>query len=213
MKEAVIRLSQKIFVPPYENKMRRRLKNKDFTFLASNCTAGIIYHRLGMRFLSPPINMFIWQDDFLKFVLDLDYYLSLNLKFIKTEEPYPVALLGDIKLYFNHYATEEDARDKWEERKKRMNMDNLFILMCDRDGITEEDILKLGEVKCRNRVVLTAKCYPNIDYTFQLPEYAHEEYVGYYLGKNALTDRTIVEQHFDFVKWLDGEPACRCRIR
>ncbi len=54
IKEAVIEVCHKIFLPPYEKKMRRRLENHDFTFLASNCTAGIIYHRLGMKFLSPP---------------------------------------------------------------------------------------------------------------------------------------------------------------
>ena len=192
--------------------MRKNLKNKDFTFLASNCTAGIIYHRLGMKFLSPTINMFIWQDDFLKFVLDLPHYLDQKLRFIETDEGYPVAMLDDIKLYFNHYKTNEEAEEKWEERKKRMNMDNLFILMCDRDGITDEDMLRLNEVNCRNKVVLTAKEHPEVDFAFQLPEYANEDYVGYYLGKNAITDKTVVEKHFDFVKWLNGEPPKNCRI-
>ena len=212
MKEAIIRVCHKIFLTPYENKMRKNLKNKDFTFLASNCTAGIIYHRLGMKFLSPTINMFIWQDDFLKFVLDLPHYLDQKLRFIETDEGYPVAMLDDIKLYFNHYKTNEEAEEKWEERKKRMNMDNLFILMCDRDGITDEDMLRLNEVNCRNKVVLTAKEHPEVDFAFQLPEYANEDYVGYYLGKNAITDKTVVEKHFDFVKWLNGEPPKNCRI-
>ena len=121
-------------------------------------------------------------------------------------------MLDDIKLYFNHYKTNEEAEEKWEERKKRMNMDNLFILMCDRDGITDEDMLRLNEVKCRNKVVLTAKEHPAVDFAFQLPEYANEDYVGYYLGKNAITDKTVVEKHFDFVKWLNGEPPKNCRI-
>ena len=213
MKDACINLCHKIFLPPYENDMRARIQNKDFTFLASNCTAGIIYHRLGMKFLSPTINMFIWQDDFLKFVLDLPHYLAQELQFIETEEPYPVAMLDDIKLYFNHYKTNEEAREKWEERKARMNMDNLFILMCDRDGITEDDMRKLETVNCKNKVVLTAKEHPEIDFAFQLPEYANEEFVGYYLGKNAITDKTIVEKHFDFVKWLNGASPKDCRIK
>lgn len=212
IKEAVIEVCHKIFLPPYEKKMRRRLKNHDFTFLASNCTAGIIYHRLGMKFLSPTINMFIWQDDFLKFVLDLPHYLGCELQFIETEEPYPVAMLDDIKLYFNHYKTAEEAREKWEDRKKRMHMDNLYILMCDRDGITEDDMRKLEQVDCKNKVVLTAKPHPDIDFAFQLPEYANEDYVGYYLGKNAITDKTVVEKHFDFVKWLNGASPKDCHL-
>jgi len=213
MKDAFIKLCHKIFLPPYEKDMRSRLENKDFTFLSSNCTAGIIYHRLGMKFLSPTINMFIWQDDFLKFVLDLEHYLAQELRFIETEEPYPVAMLDDIKLYFNHYSTDEEARNSWEERKARMNMDNIVILMCDRDGITEEDMLKLDQLPCTNKVILTAKDHPNVSCAFQLPEYAQDEFVGYYLGKNAITDKTIVEKHFDFVKWLNGAAPKDCRIR
>ena len=101
---------------------------------------------------------------------------------------------------------------KWEERKKRMHMDNLYILMCDRDGITEDDMRKLEQVDCKNKVVLTAKPHPDIDFAFQLPEYAGEDYVGYYLGKNAITDKTVVEKHFDFVKWLNGASPKDCHL-
>ena len=30
-----------------------------------------------------------------------------------------------------------------------MHMDNLYILMCDRDGITEDDMRKLEQVDCK----------------------------------------------------------------
>ena len=189
----------------YAGKMRKELKNRDFTILSCNCAAGIIYHRYNHPFLSPTINLWIEQNDFLKFVSDLDHYLAQDLKFIQTDAGYPVAECGDIIIWFNHYTSEEDARQKWESRKKRVNRDNLFILMSERDGIGREDILKLGEVPCRNRVIFTSHKYEDIPYACFLPPYKGEDEVGYYLQKNPITDKTVMEQYFDFTRWLNSK--------
>ncbi|MGN0334355.1 MAG: DUF1919 domain-containing protein [Lachnospiraceae bacterium] len=187
----------------YARKMRRQLKNKNFTILSCNCAAGIIYHRYNQPFLSPTINLWIEQNDFLKFVSDLDFYLAQELHFIETDAGYPVAECGDIKIWFNHYTSEKDAEEKWNSRKNRINRKNLFILMSERDGITREDILKLGEVPCKNRVIFTSHQYEDIPYACFLPPYEGEEQVGYYLQKNPLTDKTVMEKYFDFTEWLN----------
>lgn len=189
----------------YARKMQRELKNKDFTILSCNCAAGILYHRYDLPFLTPTINLWIEQNDFLKFVSELDYYTAQELVFIETDAGYPVAQCGDIKIWFNHYTSEADAREKWESRKKRIRKENLFILMSERDGIGREEILKLGEVPCRGRVIFTSHKYEDIPYAVFLPPYEGEDQVGYYLQKNPLTDRTVMEKYFDFTKWLNGE--------
>lgn len=110
----------KKFIKKYEKNLRKRLKNDNFTILASNCAAGIIYNRLGKQFLSPTINMWFRQDDFIKFCLNLPYYLSCDLHFVDTEYEYPVAKLDDIHLYFNHSKTNEEALENWNKRKKEL---------------------------------------------------------------------------------------------
>lgn len=187
----------------YAGSMRRKLKNKDFTILSCNCAAGIIYHRYNLPFLSPTINLWIEQNDFLKFVSDLDHYLCQELHFIETDAGYPVAECGDIKIWFNHYATEEEARQKWESRKKRINRNNLFLMMSERDGIGREEILKFGQIPCKNRVIFTSHRYEDIPYACYLPPYEGEEQVGYYLEKNPITDKTVMEEYFDLTKWLN----------
>ena len=96
----------------YAGKMKKELKNKEFTILSCNCAAGIIYHRYDHPFLSPTINLWIEQNEFLKFVSNLDYYLSRELRFVDAGVGYPVAECGDIKIWFNHYTEEEDARQR-----------------------------------------------------------------------------------------------------
>lgn len=58
-------LRTKRFISKYEKSLQKRLKNDNFTILASNCAAGIIYNRLGKQFLSPTINMWFKQGDFI----------------------------------------------------------------------------------------------------------------------------------------------------
>ena len=115
--------------------MRKKLRNDNFSIICSNCIGGVIYHRLGKQFLSPTINLWMNQKDFLKMALDLKSYMSKELAFIKGEYDYPIALLGDVKVYFNHAKTEEEARHSWEQRKTRINYDNLYVIMYDRDGL------------------------------------------------------------------------------
>lgn len=68
------------------NKMRRQLINKDITFLTPNCIGGILFHDLGLRFMSPTVNLMMSQTDFLQFVLHLDTYLKGEFTFFKHPE-------------------------------------------------------------------------------------------------------------------------------
>lgn len=53
---------------------RRRCENTHYTILTPNCMAGLIYSRLGEPFYSPTINTSMQNEDFIKFLSDLDYY-------------------------------------------------------------------------------------------------------------------------------------------
>ncbi|MDO4340833.1 MAG: DUF1919 domain-containing protein, partial [Eubacteriales bacterium] len=185
----------------YEEKMRDKLQADNFSIICSNCIGGTIYHRLGKQFLSPTINCWMHQPDFLKFVFDLKYYLTLNLEFIETEYNYPVALCGDVKVFFNHSKTKEEAAESWNRRKGRVNYDNLFVIMYDRDGITEEDLRKLGTLNCKNKIVLSDKPRPNMDYVLTMKP--HNRPNGeQFLDRDSFGIRTY-EKRFDYVKWLN----------
>lgn len=99
------------------------MKKKDFSIICSTCVGGVIYNNLGLQFLSPTIDMYMNNLGFIKFACDLKYYCSLDIDFIETEDKFPVAMCGDIKLYFNHSKTANDAEDDWNRRKARINYD------------------------------------------------------------------------------------------
>jgi uncharacterized protein (DUF1919 family) len=193
-----------------KNKKRKKLQNTDFTLLTPDCTGGIIYHNLGLKFLSPTINLMMLQKDFLQFVLHLDDYLEGTFHFFKHETyACPCAKLvpqnnkKEITIHFTHYHSEEESIIKWNERKGRINKNNLFIVIEQRDGITKEDLLQLGEIKATGIVAFTYEDYPDIPYAVYLPKYKDCGEVGNLLLQNHLSGQREFDNYFDYVKWFN----------
>ena len=111
------------------------------SILTNNCLAGFLYHDYWMRFMSPIINMQMSPGDFLSLCSQLDFYMEVDLEEEKAPDntvfselggqrvDFPVGRLGDLTLYFQHYACFEEAREKWERRKKRLNKRQLYIIL------------------------------------------------------------------------------------
>lgn len=203
MKNYIIEKINEIYSAIYERNLKNKLKNENFSIISSNCIGGLIYHRLDHKFLSPTINLWMWQYDYLKFVLDLEKYLSLELAFIESEYSYPVARLEDIKIYFNHYSCEEEANECWNKRKKRINYDNLFLIMYDKDGLDKNDLEKLKSVKCKGKLVISNREFDDLDYVIKIPADMNNPETRYRLDKNKFTSLRTFEKYFDYVKWLN----------
>jgi len=173
------------------------------SLICSNCIGGIIYNNLGLRFLSPTINLWMTNKDLIKLVSKLEEYVAEELVDNGEYEGYPTGKLKDITLYFNHYPTFEEAKTKWNERKQRINFDNLYVMLGD-DGLSYEDIKALNSLHCKRMVVFTAKQYPELDFTFQLKKYEKESHVGFFAVRSLDGFREF-EKEFDYVNWLNGE--------
>ncbi len=110
------------------------VKKSNPSIISKNCWAGICYNYLGIKFLSPTINMFFYDAEFNRFLKNIKYYLSLPVEYecsrydANLKRDYPVCRLGDISLNFNHYTDYDSARESWNRRLKRINWDNLFVV-------------------------------------------------------------------------------------
>lgn len=116
--------------------MKTKLKCTEVSIVSQNCIGGVIYHDLGMQFLSPTVNLFFSASDFMKFAQNIHYYVGMELE-MKWEEEYPVGYLDDIKIHFMHYETCSEARDSWERRKKRICWDKILVLATDMEGFDD----------------------------------------------------------------------------
>lgn len=183
-------------------KLRERLTNSTVSIISNNCTGGVISHDLGLRFLSPTVNLFMDANDFVKFCENLEYYLSIENIEEKndTTRTYPVGKLGDITLYFVHYKTFEDACAKWMERKKRVDLNNIRILGCDRDGMNEE-LMDRFELLPYPKVLFT-HLPMNKKSAYYIKGYEKEKEVGLILEGIGWTGKRIIDQ-FDYVTFLN----------
>lgn len=185
------------------DKRKKRIKNKDFSLFCSMCYGGFIYHELGQRFLSPTINLFIRQKDYLKMLSNLKYYMGLELKFEKGTS-YPIAKLDDIEIHFNHYKSNAEAQNKWNERKSRINWDNLYAIMIEREGITYEDIIQFDKLEgFKNKVIFTCREYPEIESACFLKIYKNEREVLPILKHVPFTGLRVADKYFDYVEFLN----------
>lgn len=182
---------------------RFRLKNETPTIIAENCNGTFIYHDLNLMFRSPTINLYFSIKDFLKFVENLDYYSKCELReIVDKEKDYPVGELGDIVINFMHYKNFEEAKKKWNERIKRINKDNMFIIMNERDGCEYTDLLRFDSLPFKNKVVFTHKNYPEIKSSFYIKGFENKGYINYLHLYQGCFGKRYLDQ-FDYVKFLN----------
>lgn len=130
---------------------RRKLNFHDFTIISNNCWAATaVYQPFGLKYNTPTVGLFIMDEDYIKMLENLDYYLSAQLDFILPQESkyynkisqngnkevnYPIAILGgDVEIHFLHYSNQKEALKKWQRRCKRINKNRLLIKMSLRDS-------------------------------------------------------------------------------
>ena len=164
---------------------RMRLRNRNFSLITNTCIGGIVYHELGLQFLSPTINCGIRDhEQFFTFCNHLRHYLSLPLNFVPSEYNYPVATLrgdyGPVTIFFSHYKSREQASAKWEERKRRVNWDNIVILM-DGDNCTTQQAAAFNRITWPHKVIFTTlsdRRQPS-EFAITHPEYRPFELLEY----------------------------------
>jgi uncharacterized protein (DUF1919 family) len=183
---------------------RKKLTNNSFSLLSSNCNGAFILHDLKLGFKSPTVNLFISADDYIKFLERLDYYINCDLVEVVDEKyNYPLGVLDDIKIHFMHYNSFEEARIKWELRLQRFNKGNLFIMMTDRDGCTDELIRKFDNLPYKHKVIFTHKPYPEIKSAFYIKGFEDELQVGdLFKFKFHLAIKKYYDA-FDYVTWFN----------
>ncbi len=190
----------------YKKLKRRKLKNITPTIIASNCNGEYWYYDMGLRFLSPTINLSFDMNDYVKMLENLKWYMEQMIQPYQDDRfDYPTGMLGDIEIRFNHYKSFEEAVQKWEERKKRIDWDNLFILGIDGDGCTYESIKRFDALPYKNKVIFTHVPYPEIKSAYYIPGFEKNEGVGVllYFKKQFFVRRYLDD--FDYISFLNGK--------
>ena len=120
---------------------------------------------------TPTVGLFFTSKDYLKFISNLKYYLSLKLEFIDynnsknidflaendIKKNIIIGVLDDIEIYFLHYKNPEEAFDKWERRKKRINYQKIIFKFNDQNGCNLDDLNTFLNLPYKNKIFFTVK--------------------------------------------------------
>lgn len=188
----------------YKKLKCRRLKNRDFTIISSNCNGTFMYYDMKLPYLTPTVNLAMGMDDFVKMAENLPWYMEQHFTEIKAEEgSCPAGLLGGLRVNFVHYASFEEGVRKWEERKKRIRWDNLFIVGTEKDGCTYETIRRFDNLPYKNKVIFTHVNYPEFSSAYYIKGFEEKEELGVLtFYKKQLLKRRYLDD-FDYVDFLN----------
>ena len=183
------------------------------TLITNNCWGGVIYNNYGMEFKSPTINLQILPEEFPDFCENLEWYMSKELTECKRLNMWhrkhlinmfqeipkcPLGRIGDILVVFQHYESFEEAKEKWDERKKRVDYDSIGYLFHVKDERYSEYAREFINLKLPNSVCITEDFSLEGAFRFDVPE-----------GKDAFgavddCSRRLIEQNFKIKDWLEG---------
>ena len=156
--------------------LKNKKISKNLTILSNTCIGGKLYNDYHEKLLSPTVDLYILPHDFVKFCNNLEHYLDLELiedfnehipsNFISTK-------LGDINIYFSHSNYDfQYSKLKWNERKKRINFNNIVVICTDRNTIC------CNLHKCDKNVIEQFKKIPYKKIMFCIDDY-NDESIAY----------------------------------
>ncbi len=180
----------------------------DFVIISNNCWGAEIYKSLGLAYNTPFVGLFIFGPDYLKLLKNLEYYLALDLYFVKeskwinTPVDYPIGLLEDVEIHFLHYNNQSEAQSKWARRLERMNKStdksNFFLKICDRDFADQNILNEFHDLPFENKISFGI---------FNLPHKNHIQI------KESENNKTVPDgiklyrqsyKYIDVLKWLNS---------
>ena len=200
-RSAINKLQRKAINQTYQ----KRLTNQGMSVISANCVGAFILHDLNQPFNSPFVNLYLDPSDFVRYLQNIEFYQAQPLQFIQTEKSYPVGLLDDLKVHFMHYHSEQEAKEKWEARSQRLDFDNLFIMMTDKDGgkgAKYEALQAFDNLPYPNKVVFTHKPYPEFKSAFYIKGFENENEVGDLFTFSGWNGEKYYDQ-FDYVSWFN----------
>jgi uncharacterized protein (DUF1919 family) len=126
---------------------------------------------LGLECLSPFKNLSVEDEDYIRLLKNLKYYMKCDMKFMKyaynvnSKKDYPVMLLDDIKIHCNHDLYPDEAVEKWNRRRDKINYNNILVEMYTEKENIMQEFLEISEF---NKKICFVPFETSMENTYQL---------------------------------------------
>lgn len=185
----------------------KKIKNKDITIISNNCWGGIFYRNNNLEYLSPTLGLFFMAEEYIKFIYNIRYYIEQDITFINIEQSKykdylkklnynsPIGKIDDLEIMFLHYKNEDEAKEKWNRRKKRINWNKIIYKFSDQNMCTYKHLQQFNEFNAKNKICFTTRKYEELD-TIQIKEFEKNE--------NVVDDIKKYKKYFDIYKFINN---------
>ena len=187
-----------------------RLKKTDFTIICNNCFGGHLYEATKRPYNTPTVGLYFFAEDYIKFIENLDAYLNEDLLFVSKSrfeecqkehfaKKYPIGLLSDnLEIHFLHYTSEQEAKNKWNRRKERVDQKNILVVMNDQNRFSNELMSRFDVVP-----------YPKVFLSSKERRGNNVRVISYYKNKLSVgdmyNDKLKCLKDFDLVSWISQQ--------
>lgn len=181
------------------------------SIISNNCTGGAVLHELGAEFKTPTINLQILPEEYPKFCQNFKKYMETELEIcINISELHkrylkkmfggipdmPLGLIDDILVCFQHYGTFEEAKEKWDERKAKIDYDHIGFIFHARGPEYRNEAEEFMELDIPNKLVLAQ------DFEIDgAANFAGEAF-------SAINGKALITQIYDWRKYVKNQDEC-----
>lgn len=160
---------------------RMRLRNRRVSVISNDCWGSFMSHYYNFPFNSPFVGLFIKSPDYIR-LLENPALISGPLRFIDGHKSkyrhihadshtYPVGILDDdIEVHFLHYKSEDEAREKWNRRVKRIDWSNAVVKMSQDEVFRPEFLERFDRLPYPVKVCFTTEAHPEFPSVCMLPD-------------------------------------------
>jgi uncharacterized protein (DUF1919 family) len=176
-------------------------------YISQNCIGGRFYDLQRRGYTSPTVGLWFEPSGFLKFCANLRDNLQADLLPDQTESNragYPVGRIHGIKVMFQHYPAFAAAKSAWNRRAARVSLDDVFILMTDRDGFAAADLQGFEQLPTTRKILFSHRKMPHNDNVVYVPGFEKEGCIGELYGSYHWFNRRVVRNKlFDLLERTD----------
>lgn len=196
------------------------LKKSKVTILSNYCLGGILYKKLGLEQLSPTINAFCTTENYYEFVENYEKYLSCDMEILEEDKMQDALKIGEmfasaprgmihnqVEWVFNHDVYIEKAVDRWNEKRKKVNMENIVVL---KTIFSDEDAYRFENLNVEKKLGFYYKDL-GLKHVLYCPEWKDQEvrdiYASYFVGFviDRATDTLKYYKNVDWIRFLLGK--------
>ena len=162
--------------------------------------------------MTPTVGLWFFADDYLRFISNLRYYLSLEIEMISAQksrwferikdylsEYAIVGVLDDVEIVMLHYKDPAVAKDKLERRKMRVNSENMIIKFSYMNDCSLKMLREFDEMTfdgfTPKKFMFINKPDPTLKCGVYMPVFENE--------KQITNDTYFFNKYFDLTKFIN----------